>query len=162
MKFDQDVCLNFWNELNPRVHCSFGNVFLILPLCLKVHHKLLEPIKSQTNLQVFLDLEMDDLKGRHLSISQILNICKFMLVALIYCKFMSGCCQFAWPSNKQRFLHTKIVCRNLPLSLSHCMHSEISLKCKLAWIGDFIFPPTICFLAPHHGFLVEFWKSPFH
>ena len=39
MKFDQDLCLNFWydfkkllwqDELNPRVRCAFGNVFLII------------------------------------------------------------------------------------------------------------------------------------
>ena len=29
MKFDQDLCLNFWYELNPRVRCAFGNVSLI-------------------------------------------------------------------------------------------------------------------------------------
>ena len=37
MKGDQDLCLNFWydfkkllwqDELNPRVRCAFGNVFL--------------------------------------------------------------------------------------------------------------------------------------
>ena len=26
MKFDQDLCLNLWYELNPRVRCAFGNV----------------------------------------------------------------------------------------------------------------------------------------
>ena len=26
MKFDQDLCLNLWCELNPRVCCAFGNV----------------------------------------------------------------------------------------------------------------------------------------
>ena len=37
-KFDQDLCLNFWydfkklywqDELNPRVRCAFGNVFIL-------------------------------------------------------------------------------------------------------------------------------------
>ena len=28
MKFDQDLCLNLWYELNPRVRCAFGNVFI--------------------------------------------------------------------------------------------------------------------------------------
>ena len=28
MKFDQDLCLNLWYKLNPRVRCAFGNVFL--------------------------------------------------------------------------------------------------------------------------------------
>ena len=27
MKFDQNLCLNLWYELNPRVRCAFGNVF---------------------------------------------------------------------------------------------------------------------------------------
>ena len=26
MKFDQDLCLNLWYELNPLVRCAFGNV----------------------------------------------------------------------------------------------------------------------------------------
>jgi len=29
MKFDQDLCLNLWYELNPRVRCAFGNIFNI-------------------------------------------------------------------------------------------------------------------------------------
>ena len=29
MKFDEDLCLNLWYELNPRVRCAFGNVFKI-------------------------------------------------------------------------------------------------------------------------------------
>ena len=28
MKFDQDLCLNLWYELNPRVRCAFGDVFI--------------------------------------------------------------------------------------------------------------------------------------
>ena len=28
MKFDQDLCLNLWYKLNPRVRCAFGNVFI--------------------------------------------------------------------------------------------------------------------------------------
>ena len=31
MKFDQDLCLNLWYELNPRVRCAFGNVLRPLP-----------------------------------------------------------------------------------------------------------------------------------
>ena len=31
MKFDQDLCLNLWYELNPRVRCAFGNVFFRAP-----------------------------------------------------------------------------------------------------------------------------------
>ena len=31
MKFDQDLCLNSWYELNPRVRCAFGNVFKFIP-----------------------------------------------------------------------------------------------------------------------------------
>ena len=27
MKFDQDLCLKLWYELNPRVRCAFGNVY---------------------------------------------------------------------------------------------------------------------------------------
>ena len=30
MKFGQDLCLNFWYELNPRVRCAFGNVSCII------------------------------------------------------------------------------------------------------------------------------------
>ena len=30
MKFDQDLCLNLWYELNPRVRCAFGNVLSLL------------------------------------------------------------------------------------------------------------------------------------
>ena len=37
MKYDQDLCLNFdlkkllWqDELNPRVRCAFGNVFVLM------------------------------------------------------------------------------------------------------------------------------------
>ena len=26
--FDQDLCNNLWYELNPRVRCAFGNVFI--------------------------------------------------------------------------------------------------------------------------------------
>ena len=29
MKFDQDLCLNSWYELNPRVRCAFGNVCIL-------------------------------------------------------------------------------------------------------------------------------------
>ena len=29
MKFDQDLCLNFSYELNPRVQCAFGNVCIL-------------------------------------------------------------------------------------------------------------------------------------
>ena len=29
MKFDQDLCLNLWYELNPQVRYAFGNVFCI-------------------------------------------------------------------------------------------------------------------------------------
>ena len=29
MKFDQDLCLNLWYELNPRVRCAFGNVCIL-------------------------------------------------------------------------------------------------------------------------------------
>ena len=28
LKFDQDLCKNLWYELNPRVRCAFGNVFV--------------------------------------------------------------------------------------------------------------------------------------
>ena len=39
MKFDQDLCLNLWYELNPRVRCAFGNVynyhFCLQPHCLE-------------------------------------------------------------------------------------------------------------------------------
>ena len=31
MTFDQDLCLNLWYELNPRVRCAFGNVFIPFP-----------------------------------------------------------------------------------------------------------------------------------
>ena len=34
-------------------------------LCLKVHHTLLVPIKSQTNLQLLLDFEMGQPEMRH-------------------------------------------------------------------------------------------------
>ena len=33
MKFDQDLCLNSWYELNPRVRCAFGNVYSFLWIC---------------------------------------------------------------------------------------------------------------------------------
>ena len=29
MKFDQDMLLNLWYELNPRVHCAFGKVYIM-------------------------------------------------------------------------------------------------------------------------------------
>ena len=29
MKYDQDLCLSLWDELNPRVRCAFGNVCVI-------------------------------------------------------------------------------------------------------------------------------------
>ena len=29
MKFDQDLCLNLWYKLNPRVRCAFGNVYFV-------------------------------------------------------------------------------------------------------------------------------------
>ena len=31
MKFDQDLCLNLWYELDPRVRCAFGNVSFLAP-----------------------------------------------------------------------------------------------------------------------------------
>ena len=50
MEFDQDLCLNLWydlkkllwqDELNPRVRCAFGNVFLFCKLFLsKLFDKL--------------------------------------------------------------------------------------------------------------------------
>ena len=49
MKFDQDLCLNLWYELNPRVPCAFGNAFQIRhsphgPLTLIVlQHFVIEP-----------------------------------------------------------------------------------------------------------------------
>ena len=53
--------------------------FLILLLCPEVHHILLAPIKSQTNLRVIWTLIWDDLKcaTTHLSITEIkyLQIC---------------------------------------------------------------------------------------
>ena len=27
IEFDQNLCKNLWHELNPRVHCAFGNVY---------------------------------------------------------------------------------------------------------------------------------------
>ena len=39
--------------------------FLILLLCPEVHHILLAPIKSQTNLRVFMDFDMGRLEMRH-------------------------------------------------------------------------------------------------
>ena len=39
--------------------------FLILLLCPEVHHILLAPIKSQTNLRVFMDFDIGRLVMRH-------------------------------------------------------------------------------------------------
>ena len=32
MKFDQDLFLNLWYELKPRVRCAFGNVLNIVDI----------------------------------------------------------------------------------------------------------------------------------
>ena len=66
-EFDQDLCLNLWNyfkkllwkdELNPRVRCAFGNVFLLQEILRYSKQKregtaivLEEPQSKQNNRQ---------------------------------------------------------------------------------------------------------------
>ena len=93
---------------------------------------------------------MDDPKcaKTHLSITETSNICKFMLVALTYCKFMSRRCQSALLSYKQRSLHTKIVFHNFPLSLSHCMHSYL-------WMFFHVVGPSLAFTHCHSSYTMS-------
>ena len=101
-------------------------------------------------MQLYLDFKMDDPKcaKTHLSITETSNICKFMLVALTYCKFMSRRCQSALLSYKQRSLHTKIVFHNFPLSLSHCMHSYL-------WMFFHVVGPSLAFTHCHSSYTMS-------
>ena len=74
--------------------------FLILLLCPEVHHNLRAPIKSQTNLRVFMDFDIGRLEMRHICLSPRSNICKF---APIYFKFMSEC--FNWLGRQITAIH---------------------------------------------------------
>ena len=51
MKFDQDLCLNLWYELNPRVRCAFGNVWKFMPHCWKSYTLLVCNPDSRVTFQ---------------------------------------------------------------------------------------------------------------
>ena len=88
MKFDQDFCLNLWYELNPRVRCAFGNVFLLFFI-------LYFPIPIRDELPPFVN-HMGGLQAMRWHLKRFLN----NSIWWIYCLFRSalhgGHCYRKW------------------------------------------------------------------
>ena len=94
LKFDKDLCKSLWYELNPRVRCAFGNVYICSP-CIVYYIKKNEHISrclkiktvSPNDCKLYWCLRRitNPKKWRRKPSSSIIAKCAWCLAAQVQC-----------------------------------------------------------------------------